>query len=42
MERRNQNILIGLIAIVIVIAVFSSFGLSLFTSPTPTSTLPTP
>ncbi|MBP3520495.1 MAG: hypothetical protein J6J87_04025 [Oscillospiraceae bacterium] len=42
MERRNQNILIGLIAIVIVIAVFSSFGLSLFTSPTPTITLPTP
>lgn len=42
MERRNQNILIGLIAIVIVIAVFSSFGLSLFTSPTATITLPTP
>lgn len=42
MERRNQNILIGLIAVVIVIAVFSSFGLSLFTSPTPTITLPTP
>lgn len=42
MERRNQNILIGLIAVVIVIAVFSSFGLSLFTNPTPTITLPTP
>ena len=42
MERRNQNILIGLIAIVIVIAVFSSFGLSLFSTPTPTITLPTP
>lgn len=42
MERRNQNILIGLIAVVIVIAVFSSFGLALFTSPTPTITLPTP
>lgn len=42
MERRNQNILIGLIAVVIVIAVFSSFGLSLFTNPTATITLPTP
>lgn len=42
MERRNQNFLIGLIAVVIVIAVFSSFGLSLFNGPTPTITLPTP
>lgn len=41
MERRNQNILIGLIGLVIVIAVFSSFGLALFTAPTPTITLPT-
>lgn len=42
MERRNQNILIALIGMVIVIAVFSSFGLALFTAPTPTITLPTP
>ena len=41
MERRNQNILIGLIGLVIVVAVFSSFGLALFTAPTPTITLPT-
>ncbi len=41
MERRNRNILIGLIAVVIVIAVFSSFGLPLFASPTPTISLPT-
>lgn len=42
MERKNRNILVGLIGIVIVIAVFSSFGLPLFASPTPTITLPTP
>lgn len=42
MERNNQNILMALIAIVIVIAVFSSFGLSLFQNATPTITLPTP
>ena len=42
MERRNRNILIILTAVVIVIAVFSSFGLQLFSSPTPTITLPTP
>lgn len=42
MERNNQNILMVLIAIVIVIAVFSSFGLSLFQASTPAITLPTP
>ena len=42
MERRNRNILIILTAVVIVTAVFSSFGLQLFASPTPTITLPTP
>lgn len=42
MERNNQNVLMALIAIVIVIAVFSSFGLSLFQTATPTITLPTP
>jgi len=41
-ERRNRNILIGLIAAVIVAAVFSSFGLPLFAGPTATITLPTP
>ena len=41
-ERRNRNILIFLTAVVIVIAVFSSFGLQFFSSPTPTITLPTP
>lgn len=42
MEHKNQNILMFLIAIVIVVAVFSSFGLSLFNISTPTITLPTP
>ena len=42
MERRNRNILVILIAIVIVVAVFSSFGLSLFTGDTPHIVLPTP
>ena len=42
MERRNRNILMGLIAVIIVIAVFSSFGLPLFASPTPSISLPTP
>ena len=42
MERRNRNILIFLTAVVIVAAVFSSFGLQLFANPTPTITLPTP
>lgn len=42
MERNNRNILIGLIAVVIVAAVFSSFGLSLFSGPTPQIVLPTP
>lgn len=40
-ERRNRNILIVLIGVVIIIAVVSSFGLPLFASPTPTITLPT-
>ena len=42
MERHNRNIFIGLIAVVIVVAVFSSFGLSLFAAPTPHIVLPTP
>lgn len=42
MERRNRNILITLIAVVIAIAVFSSFGLPLFANPTPHIVLPTP
>ena len=42
MEGRNRNILIFLTAVVIVTAVFSSFGLQLFANPTPTITLPTP
>lgn len=42
MERKNRNILVGLIAVVIAVAVFSSFGLPLFAGPTPTITLPTP
>ncbi len=42
MERRNRNILIVLTAVVIVIAVFSSFGLPLFTGPTAKIVLPTP
>ena len=42
MERRNRSVLVGLVAIVIVVAVFSSFGLPLFAGPTATITLPTP
>lgn len=42
MERNNRTLLVVLIAIVITVAVFSSFGLPLFASPTPTITLPTP
>lgn len=42
MERRNRNVLIVLIAAVIIVAVFASFGLPLFAGPTPTITLPTP
>lgn len=42
MEGRNRNILVALTAIVIALAVFSSFGLPLFTGPTATITLPTP
>ncbi len=42
MERHNRNILVALIAVVIVAAVFSSFGLSLFAGPTPQIVLPTP
>lgn len=42
MERKNRNILVVCIAVVIVIAVFSSFGLSLFAPDTAKITLPTP
>lgn len=42
MEKRNRNLLITLIAVVIIVAVFASFGLPLFASPPPTITLPTP
>ncbi len=42
MERHNRNILIGLIAVVIAVAVFSSFGLSRFAGPTAQIVLPTP
>lgn len=42
MERGNRNVLVGLIAVVIIAAVFSSFGLPLFAGPTATITLPTP
>lgn len=42
MERNNRTILVILIAIVIAVAVFSSFGLPLFAGPTATITLPTP
>lgn len=42
MERNNRTVLIILIAVVIVAAVFSSFGLPLFAGPTATITLPTP
>ena len=42
MEGRNRNILVALTAVVIALAVFSSFGLPLFTGPTATITLPTP
>lgn len=42
MERRNRNILVILIAVVIVIAVFSSFGLPLFAGDTAKIVLPTP
>ena len=42
MDKRNNTVLILLVALVIVTAVFASFGLPLFASPTPTITLPTP
>lgn len=42
MEGRNRNVLVVLIAVVIIVAVFASFGLPLFAGPTPTITLPTP
>lgn len=42
MERNNRTVLVFLIAIVIAVAVFSSFGLPLFAGPTATITLPTP
>ena len=42
MEHRNRNILVICIAAVIVVAVFSSFGLGIFTADTPEIVLPTP
>lgn len=42
MERNNRTLLVVLIAVVIAVAVLSSFGLPLFSNPTPTITLPTP
>lgn len=42
MERRNRNILVALTAVVIIVAVFSSFGLPLFANPTPAIVLPAP
>jgi len=42
LERRNRNFLVILIAVVIAIAVFASFGLPLFYGPTPEIVLPTP
>lgn len=42
MERRKRNFLVILIAVVIAIAVFASFGLPLFYGPTPEIVLPTP
>lgn len=42
MERKNRNILVILIAAVIVLGVFASFGLNLFTAGTPSIVLPTP
>lgn len=41
MEGRNRNILVALTALVIAVAIFSSFGLGLFSGPTATITLPT-
>ena len=40
MEGRNRTIFVVLIAIVIVVAVFSSFGLNLFAPAAPEITLP--
>ena len=42
MERRNRNILVVLIGIVITVAIFSSFGLGLFAPDTAKIQLPTP
>lgn len=42
MEKQNRTALIILIAVVIVVAVFASFGLPFFANPTPSITLPTP
>lgn len=42
MEGKNRNLLIVLIAAVIVVGVFASFGLNLFTGGTPEISLPTP
>ena len=41
MERRSRNILVVLIALVIAVAVFSSFGLEFYASSMPEITLPT-
>lgn len=40
MEGRNKNILVALTALVIAVAIFSSFGMGLFSGPTATITLP--
>ena len=42
MERRNRNILVVLIGIVITVAMLSSFGLGLFSPDTAKIQLPTP
>lgn len=42
MERKNSTVLVVLIAAVILIAVFASFGMPLFSNSTPGITLPTP
>ena len=42
MERRNRNILVVLIGIVITVAMLSSFGLGLFAPDTAKIQLPTP
>jgi len=42
MERKDRTVLVVLIALVIAVAVFASFGLPLFANPTPKIELPTP